>query len=220
VASKRAARTGAPVEKSRCGWVPAGDEEYTRYHDQEWGRPVHDDRRLFEMLTLEGAQAGLSWSTILRKRAAYRKAFAGFVPGKVARFDARRRAALLQDAGIVRNRLKIDSTVSNARAFLTVQKEFGSFSAYLWDWVAGSPVLNGWRTRGQVPAHSELSDRISRDLKKRGFRFVGTTIIYAYLQAVGVVNDHTAACYLYAPPRVARHPRPEGRRVARKASRS
>jgi DNA-3-methyladenine glycosylase I len=188
-------------EKSRCGWVPAGDVEYTRYHDQEWGRPVHDDRHLFEMLTLEGAQAGLSWSTILRKRAAYRKAFAGFVPAKVARFDARRRAALLQDAGIVRNRLKIDSTVSNARAFLAVQKEFGSFSTYLWNWVGGRPVLNGWRRRSQVPAYSELSDRISRDLKKRGFRFVGSTIIYAYLQAVGVVNDHTAGCYLYKPSR-------------------
>jgi DNA-3-methyladenine glycosylase I len=195
-------------EKSRCGWVPAGDEEYTRYHDEEWGCPVHDDRHLFEMLTLEGAQAGLSWSTILHKRAAYRKAFAGFVPAKVARFDARRRAALLKDAGIVRNRLKIDSTVSNARAFLAVQKEFGSFSAYLWKWVDGKPVLNGWQTRSQVPAHSELSDRISRDLKKRGFRFVGSTIIYAYLQAVGVVNDHTKGCYLYLP------------KVARKASRS
>jgi len=151
---------------------------------------VHDDRHLFEMLTLEGAQAGLSWSTILRKRAAYRKAFAKFDPAKVARFDAHRRAALLQDPGIVRNRLKIDSTVSNARAFLAIQQEFGSFSRYLWDWVGGRPVINGWR-RGQVPAHSELSDRISRDLKKRGFRFVGSTIIYAYLQAVGVVNDHT-----------------------------
>jgi DNA-3-methyladenine glycosylase I len=210
VTSKRAA--GA-VEKSRCGWVPAGDEEYTRYHDEEWGRPVHDDRHLFEMLTLEGAQAGLSWSTILRKRAAYRKAFASFVPAKVARFDARRRAALLQDAGIVRNRLKIDSTVSNARAFLAVQKEFGSFSAYLWNWVGDHPVRNGWRTRSQVPAHSELSDRISRDLKKRGFRFVGSTIIYAYLQAVGVVNDHTAGCYLYRA-------RPAKARVALKASRS
>jgi DNA-3-methyladenine glycosylase I len=197
VAAKRAAGARPPVDRSRCGWVPAGDDEYIRYHDEEWGRPVHDDRHLFEMLSLEGAQAGLSWSTILRKRAAYRKAFAGFVPAKVARFDARRRAALLRDAGIVRNRLKIDSTVSNARSFLAVQKEFGSFSAYLWNWVDGNPVLNGWQTRGQVPAHSELSDRISRDLKKRGFRFVGSTIIYAYLQAVGVVNDHTKGCYLY-----------------------
>ena len=126
-------------ERSRCGWVPAVDVDYTRYHDEEWGRPVHDDRHLFEMLTLEGAQAGLSWATILRKRAAYRKAFAGFIPAKVARFDARRRAALLRDPGIVRNRLKVDSTVSNARGFLAVQKEFGSFSAYLWDWVGGQP---------------------------------------------------------------------------------
>jgi DNA-3-methyladenine glycosylase I len=213
VASKRAIRPHPPIEKVRCGWVPAGDAEYTRYHDEEWGRPVRDDRHLFEMLTLEGAQAGLSWSTILRKRAAYRKAFAGFDPAKVARFDAGRRAALLLDAGIVRNRLKIESTVSNARAYLAVQKEFGSFSRHLWDWVGGRPVLNGWRTRGQVPASNELSDRISRDLKKRGFRFVGSTIIYAYLQAVGVVNDHTAGCYLYQP-------RPAAGRVARRASRS
>ena len=217
MAPRRAGGDGAPDEKSRCGWVPGGDVEYTRYHDEEWGRPVHDDRHLFEMLTLEGAQAGLSWATFLRKRAAYRKAFAGFVPAKVARFDARRRAALLRDPGIVRNRLKVDSTVSNARAFLAVQKEFGSFSAYLWNWVGGRPVLNGWRTRAQVPACTELSDRISRDLKKRGFRFVGSTIIYAYLQAVGVVNDHTKGCYLYQA-RVARHGKPGGRRVARKAS--
>lgn len=201
------------MEKARCGWVPAGDEEYARYHDDEWGRPVHDDRHLFEMLTLEGAQAGLSWSTILRKRAAYRKAFAGFDPAKVARFDARRRATLLQDPGIVRNRLKIESTVSNARAFLAVQKEFGSFSRYLWDWVGGHPMLNGWKTRSQVPASSDLSDRLSRDLKKRGFRFVGSTIIYAYLQAVGIVNDHTEGCYLHRPA-------PAAGRVARKASRS
>jgi DNA-3-methyladenine glycosylase I len=213
VASKRAASPSSASEKTRCGWVPAGDDEYTRYHDEEWGRPVHDDRHLFEMLTLEGAQAGLSWSTILRKRAAYRKAFAGFDPAKVARFDARRRAALLQDPGIVRNRLKIDSTVSNARAFLALQKEFGCFSRYLWDWVGGQPVRNGWRARSQVPASSDLSDRISRDLKKRGFRFVGSTIIYAYLQAVGVVNDHTAGCYLYQARRTAGW-------VARNASRS
>jgi DNA-3-methyladenine glycosylase I len=197
VASKRAARTSPAREKSRCGWVPAGNAEYARYHDEEWGRPVHDDRHLFEMLILEGAQAGLSWSTILRKRAAYRRAFANFDPARVARFDARRRAALLQDPGIVRNRLKIDSTVTNAQAFLALQRELGSFSRYLWDWVGGQPVINGWRSRSQVPASSELSDRISRDLKKRGFRFVGSTIIYAYLQAVGVVNDHTAGCYLY-----------------------
>ena len=206
-------RTGLTTGKNRCGWVPAGDEEYTRYHDEEWGRPVHDDRHLFEMLTLEGAQAGLSWATILRKRAAYRKAFAKFAPTKVARFDAHRRAALLQDPGIVRNRLKVDSTVTNAQAFLAIQQEFGSFSRYLWNWVGGRPVINAWRKRSQVPAHSELSDRISRDLKKRGFRFVGSTIIYAYLQAVGVVNDHTAGCHLYRP-------RPAAKRVATKAPRS
>ena len=211
VASKRVAGASPLIERARCGWVPAGDEEYTRYHDEEWGRPVRDDRQLFEMLTLEGAQAGLSWSTILRKRAAYRKAFAGFDPAKVARFDARRRAALSRDPGIVRNRLKIDSAVTNAQAFLAVQKEFGSFSRYLWDWVDGQPVLNGWHDRAQVPARSDLSDRISRDLKKRGFRFVGSTIVYAYLQAVGVVNDHTAGCYLYQP-------RPAAARVARKPS--
>jgi DNA-3-methyladenine glycosylase I len=213
VAPKRAAAPAPSIGKARCGWVPAGDVEYARYHDEEWGRPVRNDQRLFEMLTLEGAQAGLSWSTILRKRTAYRKAFAAFDPAKVARFDVRRRDALLQDPGIVRNRLKIDSTVTNARAFLEVQQEFGSFSRYLWDWVDGRAVLNGWRTRRQVPASSELSDRISRDLKKRGFRFVGSTIIYAYLQAVGVVNDHTAGCYLYQA-------RPAAARVARNASRS
>jgi DNA-3-methyladenine glycosylase I len=213
VPARRATRPDEPPQPTRCGWVPAGDEEYARYHDEEWGRPVREDRRLFEMLTLEGAQAGLSWSTILRKRAAYRKAFAGFDPAKVARFDARRRAALLQDPGIVRNRLKVDSTVTNAQAFLALQQEFGSFDRYLWDWVGGRPVLNGWRTRGQVPASSELSDRISRDLKKRGFRFVGSTIIYAFLQAVGVVNDHTAGCHLYQAPPVAG-------RVARKPARS
>jgi DNA-3-methyladenine glycosylase I len=213
LASKRTARPGPPLEKVRCGWVPVGDAEYTRYHDEEWGRPVHDDRHLFEMLTLEGAQAGLSWVTILRKRAAYRKAFAGFDPVRVARFDARRRAALLLDAGIVRNRLKIDSAVTNAKAFLALQREFGAFSRYLWEWVGGRPVLGGWQTRAQVPARSDLSDRISRDLKKRGFRFVGSTIIYAYLQAVGIVNDHTAHCYLYRT-------RPAPARVALKAPRS
>ena len=164
-----------------------------RYHDEEWGRPVHDDRRLFEMLTLEGAQAGLSWATILHKRGGYRKAFAGFEPRKVARFDARRRAALMRDPGIVRNRLKIDSTVSNARAFLAVQREFGSFDRYLWAFVDGAPVVS--RRAGAPPARTALSDRISKDLIQRGFRFVGTTIIYAYLQAVGVVDDHARGCF-------------------------
>jgi DNA-3-methyladenine glycosylase I len=166
-----------------------------RYHDEEWGRPVHDDHRLFEMLTLEGAQAGLSWSTILRKRDHYRRAFAGFDPRRVARFGASRRAALMRDPGIVRNRLKIASTVSNARAFLDVQKESGSFDRYLWAFVDGRPVVNLPGSSSALPTHTELSDRISKDLRRRGFRFVGTTIVYAFLQAVGVVDDHARECF-------------------------
>jgi DNA-3-methyladenine glycosylase I len=184
--------------KKRCRWVTGGDADYIRYHDREWGRPVHNDPLLFEMLILEGAQAGLSWLTILRKRANYQKAFAGFNPNKVARFNAARKAALLLNPGIVRNRLKIDSTVSNARAFLAVQREFGSFDRYLWSFVEGRPIINRARTGSGLPARTDLSDRISKDLKKRGFRFVGSTIIYAYLQAVGVVNDHMRGCFLYA----------------------
>jgi DNA-3-methyladenine glycosylase I len=184
--------------KKRCAWAASLDPDYTRYHDEEWGRPVHDDRRLFEMLTLEGAQAGLSWATILRKRANYRRAFARFDPRRVARFDARRRAALLRDPGIVRNRLKIDSTVSNARAFLAVQREFGSFDAYLWQYVDGKPLVARRPARTAPPARTPLSDRISRDLRKRGFRFVGSTIVYAFLQAVGVVNDHSGDCFMSA----------------------
>jgi DNA-3-methyladenine glycosylase I len=170
-----------------------------RYHDEEWGRPVHNDQRLFEMLTLEGAQAGLSWSTILRKRAGYRRAFANFDPRRVARFDARRRVALRRDPGIVRNRAKIDSTVGNARAFLAVQREFGSFDRYLWSFTGGRALINRPRG-GALPAYSELSDVISRDLMRRGFRFVGRTIVYAFLQAVGVVNDHARECFLCPPP--------------------
>jgi DNA-3-methyladenine glycosylase I len=185
------------AEKKRCTWASGLDDpEYIRYHDEEWGRPSHDDRHLFEMLILEGAQAGLSWSTILHKRANYRKAFSSFDPKKVARFDAKRRAVLMNDAGIVRNRLKIDSTVTNAQAFLQVQKEFGSFDRYLWGFVDGKPVVD-IRPRGErLPASTDLSDQIAKDLKKRGFRFVGTTIIYAFLQAVGVVNDHSRECFL------------------------
>jgi DNA-3-methyladenine glycosylase I len=184
------------TEKKRCAWASGLDPEYARYHDEEWGRPSHDDRHLFEMIILEGAQAGLSWSTILRKRENYRKAFAAFDPKKVARFDARHRAALLKDPGIVRNRLKVDSAVTNAQAFLEVQKEFGSFDKYLWNFVAGHPVVNNRSAGERLPASTELSDRISKDLKKRGFRFVGSTIIYAFLQAVGVVNDHSRDCFL------------------------
>lgn len=183
-------------KKKRCHWADGGDSDYVRYHDREWGRPVHDDRLLFEMLTLEGAQAGLSWSTVLHKRANYLRAFARFDVRKVARFSKARQAALILDPGIIRNRLKIDSTVTNARRFIAVQREFGSFDRYLWSFVDGRPVINRPRTRHGVPTHSALSDRLSKDLKNRGFRFVGTTIIYAYLQAVGLVNDHTRDCFL------------------------
>src|SRR5580704_17890889 len=164
------------AKRKRCRWAGDSDPDMVRYHDREWGRPVHDDRLLFEMLTLEGAQAGLSWSTILRKRAGYRRAFANFDVRRVARFDARRRAALRRDSAIVRNRLKIDSTVSNARAFLGVQREFGSFDRYLWSFAGGRPHVNRPRP-GTVPARSPLSDALSRDLVRRGFRFVGSTII-------------------------------------------
>ena len=186
----------------RCSWAQSADADYVRYHDEEWGRPVHDDRLLFEMLILEGAQAGLSWLTILRKRAGYRRAFANFDPRKVARFDARRRAALLRDPGIVRNRLKIAATVTNATAFLAVQREFGSFDRYLWSFVPAGPLLR--RRPGSLPARTELSDRLARDLTRRGFRFVGSTIVYAFLQAVGVVNDHAPQCFLSARRRARR----------------
>lgn len=200
--------------KRRCRWAAEADRDMTRYHDEEWGRPVHNDRRLFEMLTLEGAQAGLSWSTILRKRAGYRRAFANFDPRRVARFDAGRRAALRRDTGIVRNRAKIEAAVSNARAFLAVQHEFGSFDRYLWSFTGGRPLVNRPRA-GTLPAHSTLSDALSRDLIARGFRFVGTTIVYAFLQAVGVINDHTRECFL-CPPRSIGGLRTGGARTARK----
>lgn len=179
----------------RCGWV--GDKPHLiRYHDTEWGRPVHDDRKHFEMLLLEGAQAGLTWETILRRRAGYRRAFSRFNPVTVARFDRRKRAALLRDPGIIRNRLKIDAAVTNARAFLAVQREFGSFDTYVWAFVGGKPLVNRRRTLAQIPAASPVSEALSKDLKKRGFRFVGSTIVYAYMQAVGMVNDHLAGCFL------------------------
>ncbi len=178
----------------RCPWCGT-DPLYVTYHDAEWGVPQRDDRHLFEMLTLEGAQAGLSWITILRKRENYRQAFAGFDPRKVARFDAARVERLLQDPGIVRNRLKVGSTIDNARAFLAVQKEHGSFAAWLWAFVDGTPLRNAPRTMADVPARTELSDAISKALQKRGFRFVGSTIVYALLQATGVVDDHLATCW-------------------------
>jgi DNA-3-methyladenine glycosylase I len=183
--------------KARCWWVGA-KPHFITYHDREWGVPVHNDRKHFEMLLLEGAQAGLTWETILLRREGYRRAFAQFDPQKVARFTAKKKALLLKNPGIIRNRLKIDSTVTNAQAFLSVQKEFGSFDRYVWQFVGGKPKVNRWARKSQVPATSPESDRLSKDLKKRGFRFVGSTIVYAYMQAVGLVNDHTADCFLSA----------------------
>jgi DNA-3-methyladenine glycosylase I len=188
-------------DKSRCPW--AKSDLMIAYHDQEWGRPVHDDQRLFEFLILEGAQAGLSWETILRKRDAYRRAFDDFDPNKVARYDSRKLARLMNDEGIVRNRLKLASAVANAKAFLAVQKEFGSFDAYLWPFVGGTPRLNGFAKASDVPARTPESDALSKDLRKRGFNFVGSTICYAMMQAVGTVNDHLTSCFL--------HPRPPAR---------
>jgi DNA-3-methyladenine glycosylase I len=189
--SKRAAKS---KPKLRCWWC-GDDPLMVEYHDQEWGVPVFDDRVLFEFLTLEGAQAGLSWSTILRKREAYRKAFADFDVQRVARFTPRTVERLMLDPGIVRNRLKLESTVKNARAFLSVQAEFGSFSDYQWRFVDGSPIQNGVRARSAVPARTAISDALSKDLKKRGFSFVGSTIMYAHMQAVGMVNDHWVECF-------------------------
>jgi DNA-3-methyladenine glycosylase I len=181
------------TEVNRCRW--AQTPLSIAYHDNEWGVPCHDDRVLFEFIILEGAQAGLSWETILRKRDAYRQAFAGFDPAKVARFTPARIAKLLENEGIVRNRLKIESAVANAKAFLAIQREVGSFDAYLWKFVGGSPRLNRWRSFEQIPVRTEESDALSRDLKRRGFSFVGTTICYAFMQAVGMVNDHTMDCF-------------------------
>jgi DNA-3-methyladenine glycosylase I len=183
---------------TRCQWAAGSDELMVAYHDEEWGVPSHDDVHLFEMLTLEGAQAGLSWSTILRKREGYRHAFAGFDPAVVARFGAKDVEDLLADPGIVRNRLKVESTVNNAARVLEVQKAVGSLDAYLWGFVGGEPVINRWRTMSEIPAETELSKAISNDLKKRGFRFVGPTGIYAFMQSVGMVDDHTIDCFRYS----------------------
>jgi DNA-3-methyladenine glycosylase I len=189
----RPAKTTA-VRPIRCAWV--GDKQHMiRYHDREWGRPVHRDRKHFEMLLLEGAQAGLTWDTILRKRAGYRKAFAGFDPKKVARFTAKMKAELLRNPAIVRNRLKIDAAIANAEAFLAVQREFESFDAYVWSFVGGEPLVHRWKRMEDVPATNPISDTLSKDLKRRGFRFVGSTIVYAYMQAVGLINDHLADCF-------------------------
>jgi len=181
----------------RCPWA-TDDPLYIAYHDREWGVPLHDDRALFEFLVLEGAQAGLSWLTILRKRENYRRAFDGFDPAAVARFDEARVAALLDDPGIIRNRLKINAAVGNARAFLKVQDEFGSFAAYMWAFVGGRPIVNRWESLRQVPAQTAESRALSQDLKRRGFSFVGPTIMYAHMQAVGMVNDHLVGCFRHA----------------------
>lgn len=180
----------------RCQWTGT-DPLYVAYHDTEWGVPVHDDRLLFEFLVLEGAQAGLSWATILRKRENYRRAFDNFDPRVVAGYDEKKVAALLTDAGIVRNRLKIAAAIHNAKAFLAIQKEFGSFDAYVWRFVEGKPIKNAWRTVQEIPAKTAESDVLSKDLIKRGFKFVGSTICYAHMQATGMVNDHVMACFRY-----------------------
>lgn len=190
--SDRLQRNGA--DRRRCEWA-AGDPLMVAYHDREWGVPVHDDHGLYELLVLEGAQAGLSWSTILRKREAYRRAFAGFDPERVARFDDGTVARLLEDEGIVRHRLKIESAISNARAALAVREELGSLDAYLWRFVAGRPVQNEFRDAGELPASTPVSEKLSKDLKRRGFRFVGPTTCYAFMQAAGMVNDHLVDCF-------------------------
>ena len=190
----------------RCAWAVTVRPEYQAYHDTEWGVPVHDDRLLFEFLILEGAQAGLSWETILRKRLHYRAAFDGFDPRRVAAYDGRRIRRLLADVGIVRNRLKIRAAIQNARAFLTIQEAHGSFDAYLWSLVGGRPRRNTWRTLAEVPAHTPESDAMSRDLRRQGFSFVGSTICYAFMQAVGMVNDHPLDCFRHDEVRRAARP--------------
>ncbi len=187
----------APDGLRRCDWC-LGDELYLAYHDTEWGVPVHEDRRHFEFLILEGAQAGLSWLTILRKREAYRAAYDGFRPERVARYDERKVATLLADPGIVRNRLKVESSIANAQAFLAVRKEFGTFDRYLWGFVGGKPVRNRWKRLSDIPTTSDLAQQVSADLKKRGFRFVGPTIIQSHLQAIGIINDHLVDCFRYS----------------------
>jgi DNA-3-methyladenine glycosylase I len=183
--------------KKRCGWAGVSNPLMLEYHDREWGVPVHDDGKHFEFLVLEGAQAGLNWSIILNKREGYRRAFSGFDPSKVARYTDKRIQKLLLDPGIIRNRQKIESAVRNARAFLSIQEEFGTFDGYAWGFVGGQPKVNRWRATKQIPASSAESDAFSKDLKQRGFSFVGSTIIYAHMQAVGMVNDHLVDCFRY-----------------------
>ncbi len=185
------------MNKERCEWVNNKNDLYIKYHDEEWGIPVHDDRKLFEMIILEGAQAGLSWETVLKKRENYKKAFDDFNPEKVAKYNQKKEAELLQNAGIIRNRLKVKSAIQNAIVFLKIQKEYGSFDAYLWSFVNNKPIRNRFKNISEIPTKTELSDTISKELKKKGMNFVGSTIVYAFLQAVGVVNDHIIGCYRY-----------------------
>ncbi len=187
--------SSAMTEKKRCDWVNPDDPYYVEYHDNEWGVPSHDDRKLFELLVLEGAQAGLNWKTILVKREGYRTAFAGFEPRAVAAFDQKVLNRIMKDPGIVRNKLKVESTIANAKALLAVQKEFGSFDKYIWSFVSGKPIRNKWKSLSQIPAVTPEATQMSKDLIKRGFRFVGPTICYAFMQAVGMVNDHQVSCY-------------------------
>jgi len=209
-----------PLEPIRCEWVGT-KAHFIPYHDEEWGVPVHEDHRHFEMLILEGAQAGLSWSTILLRREGYRRAFAGFDPVKVARFDDRKKAALLKDTGIIRNRLKIESAITNARAFLQLQDEFGAFDRYIWEFVGGTPKINYWKKMSHVPATTPESDALSKDLKARGFRFVGSTVVYAHMQAAGLVNDHTTDCFRHpSNPSVQPTSLASGRRQVSQADRS
>jgi DNA-3-methyladenine glycosylase I len=225
-AAARREKTRAKTSKmtlgiaSRCPWGNGGDPLYARYHDEEWGLPLHDDIRHFEFLVLEAAQAGLSWITILKRREGYRKAYRGFDPVKVARFTARDSERLLADAGIIRNRAKVASSINNARRFLEVQKEFGSFDAYLLKWTDGKPVVNQWKAQKEIPPRTELSDAISKDLKARGFSFVGSTIIYSHLQAVGVVNDHLVSCFRWKEVKEVKEKkaRRRGRKVGRQPS--
>jgi DNA-3-methyladenine glycosylase I len=184
-------------DRERCSW--ATTELYKEYHDEEWGKPVHDDRKLFEMLVLEGMQAGLSWLTILNKRAAFKEAFNEFDYQKIALYDETKIDELMQNPNIVRNRLKIKSTITNAQQFIKIQEEYGSFDKFIWSYVKNRPIHNHFKSEADIPATTPLSDRISKDLKKRGFKFVGSTIIYAYMQAIGIVNDHVKGCYLYVP---------------------
>lgn len=195
---KKNSTLGSNIQRpvSRCGWTTT-DPLYLKYHDEEWGVPVHDDRKLFEMLLLEGAQAGLSWITILRKRDNYRKAFDRFDAKKIAKYDSKKVKELLQNEGIVRNKLKIAAAIQNAKCFLEIQKEYGSFDKYIWQFVNGKQIINKWKSLKEIPAKTKESDAMSKDLQKRGFKFVGSTICYAFMQAVGMVNDHTIDCFKY-----------------------